>query len=45
VHTTPFSLVIGDTNLVGGINLIYTELSWTSNGVDYYSDTWVDKRD
>ncbi|WP_406052209.1 hypothetical protein [Kribbella sp. NBC_00889] len=46
VHTTPFSLVSGDPNLVGGINKIYTEVSWTDDGLDYYySDEWLDIRD
>jgi hypothetical protein len=39
-------LVSGDPNLVGGINQIYTYLSWTNNGLDYsYTDPWVDVRD
>ena len=46
VKTTPFSFVSGDTNLVGGINLIYTQLGYAPDSVHYvYTEPWLDRRD
>ncbi|WP_406052207.1 hypothetical protein [Kribbella sp. NBC_00889] len=46
VHTTPYSFVSGDPNLVGGINKIYTTLTYTPDGLHFIdSETWVDIRD
>ena len=46
VKTTPYSFVSGNPNLPGGINKIYTTLSYTPDGVNYiYKKPWLDIRD